>query len=270
MPPNNHNGIQPRIMPTFLPLTTPLIEHITMEADKHPEKEIHLWIKMVFYVTPDKDKWKQGRSDDPPPLLTYCNSSAFQYSVPYPRWQTFLSTWGYPESRLIPIAVALPTPLKSSVPSAEKFWEICSDAYLKATQHRKEHHWAEAGQEFRRSTEYALYTWNALWGNDEPGRNQNVTGAIDGLIQQIPECDPNNGRFPKSRTAVDECRMCARFATLRQLNRMAQASHHIGERPIYTPDDIDYLWSSLGAFLSSLPSFWVEYPKPLKGAEEKE
>jgi hypothetical protein len=187
-------------------------------------------------------------------------------SISAPRWQAYLAKWGYPETRLVALPTQLPSSVTQDVPVAKRAWTVVNDALKQAQQAQRGSDFATAGSELRRATEYALYAWCAIWGDETPYEEKNASKALTFLTQRIPEYDSAKG-VPNRSAPPDVHRIGARFTTLRQLYALSQATHHAGERPIYTPIDIEYLLTSLIGYLRTLPEFWKEYTKPVATAQ---
>lgn len=251
---NNQFGLYISLMPTW-------IERLTRAAEQHPEQATNLWLRLQVLMPANIVIHESRRAQVPPVIPLY--TSIMQLPIHLAKWQGFLKIWGYPQTRLVPLAMTLPSSLVTKVPIADRAWQVVIEALQSAMEAQRKNDFSRAGEELRRAATYTMYTWCVLWGEDEPFTTQNASLAQTKLVALINgHCDPANGTFPKPDTSADAKRICARFTILRQLNTLVQAYHHTGERPVYSPDDTEYMLTTMIAFLRTLPKFWEEFPDP--------
>lgn len=249
---NNQFGLYISLMPTW-------IERLTQAAEQHPEQATNLWLRLQVLMPANIVIQESRRAQVPSVIPLY--TSIMQLPIHLAKWQGFLKVWGYPQTRLVPLMMTLPPSLITKVPLASEPWKVVHDALQTAMEAQRKNDFSRAGDELRRAATYAMYTWCVLWGEDEPFTKKDASLAQTKLVSLINDCNPANGTFPRHSSA-DAQRICARFTILRQLNTLAQAYHHTGERPIYSSDDTEYMLTTMIAFLRTLPKFWEEFPDP--------
>lgn len=259
--PWSQTGMQGSRVGLYIPLGPTWIERLTRDAEHNSEQATHLWLQLQVLM-PTKILIQESRLAQLPSVIPLYTGIMF-LPIHLAKWQSFLKVWGYPETRLVPLAMTLPSSLITKIPLANRPWQVVHNALQTAIEAQQKNDFSRAGEELRRAATYAMYTWCVLWGEDEPLTTENAALAQTKLVELIGHCDPSNGTFPKPSALADAKRICARFTILRQLNTLVQAYHHTGERPIYSPDDTEYMVTTMVAFLRTLPNFWEEFPNPI-------
>lgn len=260
-PPRCRSGWDLALYPVRFQLSSAEIEYLTAAARNDPEGRISLWLRFgVLLSTTATEREQPGY----PEVMSYFTQPRPVW-IHAPRWQTFLKIWGYPESRLVPLTLRLPEPLQINIPVAQEHWVVAVDALASALDAQRRGDWIGAGAALRGAAEHALYTWCSIWGKDEPGAEKSAGQALTFLDGVIPKCNMESGSWPRPGDSADHHRICIRYTTLRSLYKASHSPHHVGKRPVYTQEDIDYLVTSLVATLRALPAFWMEYPKPPEG-----
>lgn len=248
----------------YVPVPEPEIQRLADEADRDDEGRVPLWLKFAVIIPLD-DATKT--SYPTAPTLIMHTAQPQQVLIPSGRWQTFLKAWGFPESRFVPLPLTLPPAVLEMAPSARSCWDVVVDALRKAIEDQRAGDWPRAGQELRRCADHLLYTWCAVWGGGADAEDRVTAKVISFLDAAIPKCNPATGRFPDRDESVELQRACARYGLLRSLHRASQPMMHVGRKPVYTREDVDYLLTSLTALARAFPAFWAEIPSPPTFAE---
>lgn len=245
----------------FIPLSHPIIDSITSSSQTNPEERVTfqiqfftlLEIELQSEVNNGINTLKQLHACQTEPTLIY---------IDRPHWNTWLTSWGYPEYRLVPITATLPSGIQG-LGKPQELWKHVIDTISQIHQLIRTNQWEHAGDQMRRAAEYALYTWCAIWGHEEPGDRQDAAAALNFLDSAISDCRPQNGKLPGKGASPDAIRICARYLALRTVYNISHSPHHIGHRDVYTSEDIRYLVNTLTETISLLPSLWEEYPNPV-------
>lgn len=244
-----------------LPLHHGQIEALTVDGEKQSPPSMRVRLRYMVLVDTQRLKPAPGYSDLPP-LIPYYTQSAVDIAVPQARWLGFLRTWGYPETRLVPVSAQLPGAIETKNAVAAKAWSAACGALETATKAWREGNSSKAGDELRIAVNQAMYTWASIWGNDGPATKDSASLAIGHITKSIPGCDPDNGQWPKDRADVDAQRLCAHWGMLRQLVRVAQPPHHDGLHSIYTREDVEHALLATVAALRALPTIFAAFPNP--------
>lgn len=244
--------------PLYLAVPRSELSAIADEAARDREGRTRLALTFsVIIPTSDED---QQQYTTVPPLLVF-QTAIQDVWIPQGRWQTFLTAWGFPETRLVPLSLALPQPAPGIPSPAQPNWTAAVQALDDALTHQRAGHWSQAGQELRRCATQLIYAWWAVWANQEFDEHQDMSATIAFFENSLPKCNVHLGQVPREPTDANFVRACG-WGVLRWMYAASHSPHHIGRVDVYTAEDVDYLLTSLMALARAFPSLWEEFPSP--------
>ncbi len=183
-------------------------------------------------------------------------------------WYTnVLPQLGYPETRLVPLAFSLPSPIPHNNPEANKAWEKtvkqlsdCIDVFRSWHFEPK-----DLVKNLRPVAEHTLSTWLKLWDLQVPSNGKadamlqalNKVISPSSVVQDIKPCNAPNGIVPVS---APHKRLCIALTMLHDLLQLSNVESHGYSQGIYTVAQAESLLYMTVGVIRSLPEIWEQYP----------
>lgn len=238
----------------LIPVTPAIIRAVGQERTPDAEQRVKFTLKIDILVAVD-----DGNS---PGSLAVMQSNPISVEINAPRWATFLQKWGYPATRWVPLTLQLPGTLSTEAPAAAEHWkQVCESLTALQEAHRMGQ-WPSVGTRLRPVIQEVFFTWCAVWGEPAPGKSRKMNEVFAAFDTWFPESTthPWGDNLDRSRGDLYH-RAYARYISLRSLYGVSHAPHHADNREIYTPDDIDYLTTTITALCVGLPCLWAAMPQ---------
>ena len=239
----------------LIPVTPAIIRVVGQSRTPDAERRIRFALQIDVMIEVD--------DGDAPRSLAVMQSNLIPMEINAPRWATFLATWGYPATRWLPLTLQLPGALSTETPAAAEHWEqVCASLTALQDEHRMGQ-WASAGNRLRPLIDQVFFTWCAVWGNPAPGKSRKMNEVFAAFDKWFPESakHPWGDNLERWRGDLYQ-RAYARYIALRSLYVVSHAPHHADGCEIYTPEDIDYLTTTLTALCVALSALWADMPEP--------
>lgn len=199
------------------------------------------------------------------PLMT---SDIQQVFVPTAHWhQSLLPELGYPQTRLVPLVLNLPSSLSDKNSEASKLWTVTMKDLSSAVDVFRTWHFEpkDLVSRLRPIIENALQVWLTLWHLPIPasGKTKAALQALNDALRppdlpkDIRPCNAPNGIVPVS---VPHKRLCVALTMLHDLVALSPVESHGQTQGTYTMADAESLLYMTTGILRSLPQLWEEYP----------
>ena len=199
------------------------------------------------------------------PIMT---SDIQQVFIPVAHWyQNLLPKLGYPETRLVPLLLALPSALASRSPEANTLWSQNMTELHGAIEVFRTWHFEPKDLviRLRPIIEKTLSTWLHLWNLPFPvsGKSDEMLQALNETIRThdlpkgIKPCNAPNGVIPVS---APNKRLCLVLTMLHDLLSLSNIESHGHTQGTYTMADAESLLYMMIGILRSLPQLWERYP----------
>jgi len=225
------------------------IHLLTKEAENTQDRYVRLRIGLSMLAKIDGD------------LEMYSSHYSDGIDIDASKWLKFLKIWGYPETKLIPVKTILPKGLKSDNGLTKECWNTACEGLFESLDKIRINQTHEAGRCLRKAVQFAILTWQDLWFPNENTSDAWYQAALK-IGKGITNEFKDDWKIPDKYTP-DEKRLMVWLISLKDLNSMANPFHHVGKKPIYSREDVDFLVTVVTAALGALPSLWEEYPNPL-------
>jgi hypothetical protein len=222
-------------------------------------------IRITFdvWLSPKVLAEKQGNSGDRQIFRT----DADIMNIDEAHWlKDILPQVGYPETRLVPLTLNLPSPMPTKKPDASVEWKKVIDGLGRCTDLLRSWHFepTEMVKTLRPVVENTLFTWLTLWGLSMPSSGK-ADDALQSLNQAISrDNDPNakpcnapNGIIPVS---VQHRRLCVNLTILHDLLQLSNVESHAKTQGTYTTAEAESLLYMVVGVVRVLPQLWEQYP----------
>lgn len=199
------------------------------------------------------------------PLMT---SAIQQVFVPTAHWhQRLLPELGYPQTRLVPLVLNLPSSLSDKNSEASQLWTVMMKDLSSAVDLFRTWHFEpkDLVSRLRPIIENALQVWLTLWNLPRPASGKtdmtlqtlNDALRLPHLPKDVKPCNASNGVIPVS---APNKRLCLALTMLHDLVALSNVESHGQTQGTYTMADAESLLYMTTGILRSLPQLWEEYP----------
>lgn len=212
---------------------------------------------------------------DAPDYNPFLTSDVHHVFIPTSRWyQTLLPKLGYPQTRLVPLVLNLPTSLALQNPPAEALWSSNLKNLNVAINLFQTWHFepTDLVKHLRPVIENTVITWLHVWNLDIPasGKSDEILQTLNKALQphspetDVKPCNASNGVIPVS---APHKRLCIVLTMLHDLLSLSNVESHARTQGTFTMADAESLLYMTTGILRSLPQLWEEYPVAPNSAE---